>query len=316
MRRLLAFLLAALFAATLPAAAQDAPEEVIALWPGAPPGSGRPEGPERTGRSGSAAGAVSNVTEPRMEIYRPAHPNGTAALVIGGGGYFRIQIGSAARPTAAALAARGVTVAVLFYRLPGDGWNADAPFQDGQRAMRVLRANAGRLGIAADRIGVIGFSAGGHLAGMLATRAAKDAYYAPVDQTDTLSARPDFAGLIYPVISMQAPINTTRTFRELAGLPDFRERFSVERQVDAATPPVFLAHAADDPIADPRHSLWMFEALRAAAHPAELHMFASGGHSWGLGEPGTPPAVWLDLFAHWAGRQGFDMQAAPANSGS
>lgn len=304
MRGLLALFAAALIAITLPVAAQERPAEIIQLWPGAPPGAGRPEGPERIGRSGSAAGAVSNVTEPRMEIYRPANPNGTAALVIGGGGYFRIQIGSAARPTAAALVARGVTVAVLFYRLPGDGWNADAPFQDGQRAMRLLRANADRLGIEGNRIGVLGFSAGGHLAGMLATRGGSDAFYSPIDQADSASARPDFAALIYPVISMQSPIDTTRTFRELAGLADFRERFSVERQVDDATPPIFLAHAADDAIADPRHSLWMFEAMRAAARPAELHIFATGGHSWGLGKPGTAPAVWLELFARWAVEHG------------
>lgn len=288
-------------AAKVPAAAAP---EIIRLWPGAPPGPGGPRGPEVIGREGSAAGAYSNVTEPRMEVYRPARPNGTAVLVIGGGGYFRIQIGSAARPIAQWLQSEGVTAFVLFYRLPADGWPVEGPFQDGQRAMRLIRSQASRLGLAADRVGVIGSSAGGHLAGMLATRG--DApFYRHVDAADRLPARPNFAGLLYPVISMRPPIDTTRTRKELGHAADAVERFSLERLVDAATPPLFLAHSADDPIADPRHSLWMFEAMRAAARPAELHVFASGGHSWGMGAPRTPPAAWPDLFLRWARAQGF-----------
>jgi acetyl esterase/lipase len=297
MRRWIA--LAALFFAA-PAAAQERMEaEIVKLWPGAAPGSSRPEGPEKIGSKGSATGAVSNVTEPRMEIYRPAKPNGAAALIIGGGGYFRIQIESAARPVARYLLARGVTVAVLYYRLPGDGWNADAPFQDGQRAMRLLRADAKRLGIDPKRIGAIGSSAGGHLAGILATRGAHD-FYPRIDSVDAQAATPDYAGLIYPVISMRPPIDTTRTKRELDELPDFLDAYSVEVQVTAATPPVFLAHAADDPIANVDHSMRMFAAMRAAKRPVELHIFAKGGHSWGVGAKGSAVAEWPHLLANWA----------------
>jgi acetyl esterase/lipase len=249
-------------------------------------------------------GSVSNVTEPRMEIYRPAKPNGAAALVMGGGGYFRIQIGSAARPVARYLLARGVTVAVLYYRLPGDGWNADAPFQDGQRAMRLLRADAKRLGIDPKRIGAIGSSAGGHLAGILATRGTHD-FYPRIDAVDTQPATPDYAALIYPVISMRSPIDTTRTKRELDELPDFLNAYSVEAQVTSATPPVFLAHAADDPIAHVDHSMRMFAAMRAAKRPVELHVFAAGGHSWGLGKPGTAVAEWPRLMTNWAATNGW-----------
>jgi acetyl esterase/lipase len=295
--RILLFMIALLV--SLPAAAGDATTETIRLWPAAPPGTGRPSGPERIGQRGSAKGAVSNVTEPRMVIFRPAKPNGAAALVIGGGGYFRIQIESAARPTAVALAARGVTVAILYYRLPGDGWNANAPFQDGQRALRLLRANATRLGIAPDRIGVLGFSAGGHLAGMLATRGGAEDYYPRIDEVDAQPGQPDYAALLYPVVSMQSPIDTTRTKRELSVLPSYRERFSVERHVTANTPPIFLAHAADDPIADVRHSLWLFDAMRAVKRPVELHVFEAGGHSWGVGKPGTAVAVWPELLSRW-----------------
>jgi len=299
MRWLAAFVL--LFLA-VPAAAQGG--EVITLWPGAIPGSGGPAGPEKIGSEGSATGSVSNVTVPRMVVVRPKKPNGAAVLVIGGGGYFRIQIGSAAMPTAQWLAGQGITAFVLYYRLPGDGWNADAPFQDGQRAMRLLRGNWKTLGIDPKRIGVLGFSAGGHLAGTLATRGGDD-FYPAGDAVDQVSAVPDFAALIYPVVSMRAPIDTTRTFRELRGLPNFRDAFSVEANVSAATPPIFLAHAADDPIAAPEHSLRLHAAMLAARRPVELHLFETGGHSFGLGKPGSAVAAWPELFRSWAGRHGW-----------
>jgi acetyl esterase/lipase len=301
MRLIRAFVTALLLALAAPAWAQP---EIVPLWPGEPPGHGRPEGPERIGSEGAAEGAVSNVTLARMEIYRPARPNGTAVLVIGGGGYFRIQIDSAARPIARWLQGQGVTAIVLFYRLPGDGWNADAPFQDGQRAMRLLRADAARLGVDPARIGVIGSSAGGHLAGILATRGAHD-FYPRIDAVDDRPATPDFAALLYPVVSMRPPLDTTRTARHLSGLPNFATDYSVEEHVSASTPPLFLAHAADDPIANVGHSLAMFSAMRAAGRPVELHIFQRGGHSWGMGRPDSEVAAWPKLFAEWARANGF-----------
>lgn len=291
---------ALLLLAALPASAQ----EVIDLWPGTMPGSGRVSGPEKIGSEGAATGSVSNVGTPRMVVVRPRQPNGAAVLVIGGGGYFRIQIGSAAMPTAQWLAQQGITAFVLYYRLPGDGWNADAPFQDGQRAMRLLRGNWKTLGIDPAKIGVIGFSAGGHLAGTLATRGGED-FYPRADAIDRTSAVPDFAGLIYPVVSMQPPIDTTRTFRELSKLPDFRNALSIERHVTAATPPMFLAHAADDPIAAPQHSLRLHEAMLAAKRPVELHLFEQGGHSFALGKRGSLVAAWPRLFLAWARHHGW-----------
>jgi acetyl esterase/lipase len=279
-----------------PALAQP---EVIRLWPGDPPGHGRPQGPERVGSGGAAEGAVTNISVARMEVYRPAHPNGAAVLVLGGGGYFRIQIDSAARPVARWLQSQGVTAFVLFYRLPGDGWNADAPFQDGQRAMRLIRASAARLGVDPHKLGVIGSSAGGHLAGILATRGDHD-FYPRIDGADAQPARPDFAALIYPVVSMRPPLDTTRTARHLSGLPNFAADYSIEDHVSSATPPIFLAHAADDPIANVGHSLALLAAMRAANRPVELHIFQQGGHSWGLGRPGSEVAAWPALFATWA----------------
>ncbi len=291
-----------------PACAQSvATVDTLRVWPGNPPGPAGDRGPEKVGSEGMDTGAYSNVSEPRVEIYRPAHPNGTAVMIIGGGGYFRIQIGSAARPIAQWLAERGVTAFVLFYRLPADGWLPDAPFQDGQRAVRMLRANAAELRFDPAKLGVIGLSAGGNLAGILATRG-DDPFYPAKDAADKLSGRPNFAGLIYPVISLEPPIDTTRTAKFLRPQADAVAAYSVEKHVTADTPPIFLGHALDDPIADPRHSLWMAEAMRAAKRPVELHLFAQGGHSWGLGKPESEVSIWPMLFARWASAHGFPIQ--------
>jgi acetyl esterase/lipase len=310
MKLLRAALLAAAvaFACTGPVPAQSAPQSgrpvSYDLWPGTPPGGGGPSGPERIGQTGTGVGAVSNVSKPRIEVYRPANPNGAAVVLIGGGGYFRIGIGHEVVPTARWLAALGVTPVVLYYRLPADRWPAVAPFQDAQRAIRLVRAHAHELGIDAKRVGVLGFSAGGNLAGIAETRFA-DALYPAVDASDTLSARPDFAGLIYPVVSLQKPYDTTRSFRELSTQGDAVQAYSVELHVTHDTPPTFLAQAADDPIANIGNSLVMFDALRKNNVDSELHVFDKGGHGWGLGDPGSAPSAWPRLFAAWARRQGF-----------
>lgn len=290
------------------AVAQSAPDAgkplSIDLWPGTPPGGGGPSGPERIGRTGTGVGAVSNVSRPRIEVYRPANPNGAAVILLGGGGYFRIGIGHEVMPTAKWLAALGVTPVVLYYRLPADRWPAVAPFQDAQRAIRIVRARAQELGIDPKRIGVLGFSAGGNLAGIAETRST-NAFYPRVDATDDVSARPDFAGLIYPVVSLQPPFNTTRSSRELATQNDSVQAYSVELHVSHDTPPTFLAQAADDPIADIGNSLVMFDALKKNGVDVEMHVFDKGGHGWGLGDPGTAVAAWPRLFAAWARRNGF-----------
>lgn len=284
---------------------------VVPLWPESALEKSPVRGPEITGRDGSGLGAVSNVSQPRMEIHRPRNPNGSTVLIAGGGGYFRIQIARGSMPVAQWLASTGTTAVVLYYRLPADGWPVTAPFADAQRAMRLLRARAGEFGIDPKKIGMIGMSAGGHLAAMTAVRPDLAAY-APLDDADRLSPRPDFVGLLYPVISMKPPLDTTRSRRELGREDGAVEKYSAELHVSHETPPTFLAHAADDPIAAVGHSLRMFEALRAHDVPAELHVFGSGGHSWGLGQAGTAPAAWPRLFAAWARTHGFMGKDAPA----
>jgi hypothetical protein len=193
------------------------------------------------------AWSVTKVSRPRLIMYKPVAPNGTAVLVIGGGGYAHIAAFE------------------LVYRLPQEEWTPAAPFQDAQRAMRFIRDRSGSLDPA--RIGVIGFSAGAHLAGMTAAKPAH-ALYSPVDSSNAIAARPDFAALIYPVLTTLPPFDKTHARREILGANASDARaiaYSVERQVDQQTPRTFLAQALDDPISPIDNSLLMLSA------PASQH---------------------------------------------
>jgi acetyl esterase/lipase len=290
---------ALLASGTARARALDAPRE-IDLW-SQPPGTAPSPGPERV----SDKGALTHVTRPRLRVYRPDRPNGTAIVVIAGGGYAHLEAGPESTPVCRWLQSIGVAGFELIYRMPEDGWAPIAPFQDGQRAMRLVRSQAGAYGVHADRIGIMGFSAGGHLAGMTETRPQAELYPAQ-DAADRLSARPDFAALLYPVLTFMPPFDHTRSRREIVGThPTEAESaaFSVERLVDAHTPPTFLAQASDDPISPIDNSRMMFAALQAAHVPSELHVFPSGGHGWGMGRPGTETTTWPTLFAAWATKQ-------------
>ncbi|MGV7210019.1 alpha/beta hydrolase [Oxalobacteraceae bacterium A2-2] len=281
----------------------DGPD-AIPLWPSGAPGGPGPRGPERELR-----GSLTAISRPRLLVWRPARPNGAAVLLASGGGYAHLERRKESAAAAAWLQSLGVTACELIYRLPAEGWsNAPlAPFQDAQRGLRLLRSG---LAGSFTHIGVLGFSAGGHLAGMLAAQP-QAGWYAPQDGADSLSARPDALALLYPVISMLPPLDTTHASRILlAADPGGARRWSVELQVDHAMPPTFLAHALDDPIAAPQHASRLMQALRAAGVPAELHQFGSGGHGWGMGKPGTPPAAWPALLQDWAARQGWCQAAS------
>jgi acetyl esterase/lipase len=294
--------LAMVMAVAARAPAQPAPE-TIELWPGSPPDGPGPSGPETV----NAKGSVTNVSRPRLIVRRPVQPNGTAVVVVAGGGYAHIEAGHESTPACQWLQSIGVTAFELIYRLPEDGWKPLAPFQDGQRAMRIVRARATSYAIDPARIGMVGFSAGGHLAGMTSVRP-NDALYKVQDATDAVSVRPDFAGLIYPVLTMMPPFDKTHAKREILGQhPSEVESiaWSVERQVNERAPPMFLAQAADDPISPVDNSVMMASALRAARVHCELHVFQSGGHAWGMGRPGTDELEWPALFAAWARVNGF-----------
>jgi acetyl esterase/lipase len=201
------------------------PDETIDLWPKSAPGMpAKPPVEVTTERSKDTAKlndrAVAGVSTPRMAVFRPAKPNGASLLVFPGGGYVRMAMDKEGYEIGRLLAARGVTVFVLFYRLPGEGWanRADVPLQDAQRAMRLIRSRATKYGLDPERIGAMGFSAGGHLCADLVARFATR-IYDPVDAADTLSARPMIAAPIYPVVSMDLSVAHAGSREALLG-PD------------------------------------------------------------------------------------------------
>ena len=283
----------------MPAFAEE--REEILLWPGKPPGQGGVTGPERVGGPGAGFGALSNISTPRMRVYRPAKPNGAAVLVCGGGGYFRIQLWKESTPIAQWLQERGFTVFELLYRLPNDGWEASAPFMDAQRAMRIVRTRAPEFGIDSKQIGIMGFSAGGHLAGFTALQPQRQ-LYAGSDTYEKVSARPDFFFFFFPVVCLRKLYDTTRTRREIIGETPSAEAenaWSLDTYASADAPPTIIFASADDKTAPPGHGIMLFEKLNAAGASVELHMFRDGGHGWGLGRPNQVLSQWPQMFIKW-----------------
>ena len=275
--------------------------EEIPLWPGKPPGQGGPTGPEKLGAEGAGFGALSNISTPRMRVYRPAKANGAAVVVCGGGGYFRIQLWKESTPIARWLQQRGFTVFELIYRLPNDGWEATAPFMDAQRAMRIVRTRAAEFDIDPKQIGIMGFSAGGHLAGFTALQPQRRLYEG-ADQFEKASARPDFSVLLFPVVSLRKPYDTTRTRREIVGSTadlEAETAWSLDTYASADAPPTIIFASADDKTTPPGHGILLFEKLNAAGASPELHLFRDGGHGWGLGNPDQILNQWPEMFRRW-----------------
>jgi acetyl esterase/lipase len=285
------------------------PAEVIPVWPATPPGG---ENVHLTTRivERSAQPDVrrdryaDTIGMPILTVFRPARPDGSAIVLAPGGGYIRDVIDTEAFESARRFAAAGITVFVLYYRLPGDGWanRSDVPLQDIQRAVRLVRAYAGHYGLDPARVGVLGFSAGGHVVASLATRYA-DKVYAPIDAADGLDARPAFVGMLYPVITMSEKSHPGSREKLLGPNPsrDAVAKYSCEQHVSAATPPSFIALANDDAAVPPMaNGVAMYEALFAAKVPVEMHAFAIGGHGFGIRwAAGKPAAAWPDLFLEW-----------------
>ena len=283
-------------------------DHVIELWPGGAPGGEhvtvREEVIERLPDGPLRDRFVQHVTRPLLTYFKPRIAwNGITLLIVPGGGYVRVVIDKEGVEAAEWFTARGFAAAVLRYRLPADGWKdgADAPVHDAMRAVRLLRARAAKDGTAS-RIGVMGFSAGGHLCARLITE--PKLAYPRRDADDDLPARPDFAVLMYPVIATVGPHAHSGSAQQLlaAGLsPAALARHSPQLNVSGETPPTMLVHAADDTSVPVENSLLMYDALRKARVRSELHVFASGGHGFGLrGVAGKDVAAWPTLVQNWA----------------
>ncbi|MEZ6024030.1 MAG: alpha/beta hydrolase, partial [Hyphomonadaceae bacterium] len=264
---------------------------------------------ERDNPFGLLDRAAHDVTRPILSRFDARGGDGAALLIIPGGGYSWVVIDKEGFEGARWFSRRGLTVYVLRHRLPHQGWaaGADTPLQDAQRAMRVIRARAAQDGIDPQRVAVMGFSAGGHVAGSLATRFAAPVYDA-ADAADAQSARPDAAALMYPVATMREAHAHPGSRRNLLGETPSEARiaaYSLETAPPADTPATFLMHAADDPSVPVENSLGLFAALRAAGVPSEMHIFERGGHGFGLrGLDGNTAHQWPDLFLAWARMRG------------
>lgn len=276
----------------------------VKLWPDGIPGSKTDASYiEEIITSEGRITRCNRVVNPDLTVYLPpaGKGNGAAVLICPGGGYATLAFDHEGNAVARWLNENGIAGIVLKYRLPSDRIMENrsiGPLQDAQEAMRVIRRNAGEWNLDPSKIGVIGFSAGGHLASTISTHYA-DNVYKVKDQTD---ARPDFSLLIYPVISMDSTITHIGSRTNLIGRkasPELERRFSNDKQITSDTPPAFLVHSADDTVVPVVNSLNYFKGVQALKIPCELHIFQKGGHGYGLATKGGTESSWPDLCLKW-----------------
>jgi len=297
-------LLASLATAQAPGAVwQPAPGHTqVPIWPGPAPLAQPAAGPETVATvarpvAGKPWTAVMRVVKPTMTVYSPATGNtGVAVVVFPGGGYKTLAIDLEGTEICDWLVSSGITAILLKYRVPDSGphWDADVrhhvdartpmALADAQRTVGLVRARAAEWHVDPHKIGVLGFSAGGHLVADISTHFDKRAYPA-VDATDTVSCRPDFAVAVYPGHMLE---HTTQEFELNATLP-----------VTARTPPTFLLHSVADPTDPVENSLVYYIALKKAGVPVELHLYAQGGHAFGLRRTKAPVTRWPALVEAW-----------------
>jgi acetyl esterase/lipase len=279
---------------------------VLDVWPGKAPGETGAPGHERFLEQKPGEKQVQRLTDvsrPTITVHRPSpdKDTGAAVLICPGGGYNILAWDLEGEEVASWLNTLGVTGIVLKYRVPRrPGQPADrpppGPLQDAQRALRLVRARAADWGIDPHRLGILGFSAGGHLAAAAATNDDRQTY-PPIDDIDRLDGRPDFAVLVYPGYL------TDKAKQHLA--PDIG--------VTARTPPMFLVHASDDRV-PAENNVLLYLALKQAGRPAELHVYAAGGHGFGLRPSDQPCSTWPERCGEWMRAQGFLKPSVRARS--
>ncbi len=271
-------------------------QEILELYPGAVPNSRISDIKEVN--TTSPPGMYSGVTKPTLEIFLPDKDKagGAAVIICPGGGYSVIVYQGEGVTTAREFAKNGVAAFVLKYRLPDDSTMMDkkiGPLQDVQQSFKVVRENCSKWGIDPTRIGIMGFSAGGHLASTGATHFKKPL----IDNSNGTNLRPDFQILVYPVVSMQENLTHLDSRIKLLGRNPSKEDvdlFSNELQVDQDTPPAYITHAADDKLVDVDNSIQYLEQLRHHKVAVEMHIYPKGGHGFIFRRNG-----WMDPIFRW-----------------
>lgn len=287
-------------------ARENLTREIILLWSGVAPGSESFDGEEKTEERGDPEvpnAWVTQVKQPRMEVIpattkEVAH---TAIVICPGGGYGGLAYDKEGVEIGLWFAKRGVTAFVLKYRHGGGVHQHPVPLSDAQRALRIVRSQAKERGYGADRVGVMGFSAGGHLASTASTHF-DDGDPGAAEVVDRWSCRPDFQVLIYPVISMDEAITHAGSRTNLLGKhpsPEDVENLSNELQVTEETPPAFIVHATDDGAVPVVNSVRYYLALVKHKVAAELHIFEKGGHGFGKRRKDLPAVEWPHLLENW-----------------
>ena len=277
-------------------------QELIKLYPGEVPNSKTPV--ITASPANSRPGIISNVIIPELEIYLPEKEKstGTAIVICPGGSYKVLSYQGEGVRTAQDFAKNGIAAFVLKYRLPDDVIMIDkkiGPLQDAQQAIKVVRENAAKWGIDPNKVGLMGFSAGGHLASTEATHFDKSL----IENSNNTNLRPDFLILVYPVISMQENLTHSDSRTNLLGpspTKDIIDLYSNELQVGENTPPTYLTHAADDKLVDVDNTISFFEALRHHNVPVEMHIYPKGGHGFVFGHKG-----WMDPLFEWMKKSNF-----------
>ena len=274
-------LLSFLFATTMLSAQK--PVE-LPLWP-----NGAPNNNELTGtEQGRNNGGVSNVTEPTLTVYPAPHPNGMAIIMCPGGGYSGLAMHHEGHDMASWFNTQGITYAVLKYRMPNG--HHEVPLSDDEQDIRMVRKHAAEWGVNPQRVGIMGASAGGHLAASLATLYSSD------------KTRPDFQILFYPVISMQKGVTHGGSRKNLIGenpSQELEQKYSLERQVSPRTPQAFIMLSSDDDAVPPINGIGYFLALRDHKVPASLHAYPTGGHGWGFRDNFTYKRQWTEELEKW-----------------
>ncbi|WP_082210635.1 alpha/beta hydrolase [Flavobacterium sp. ABG] len=286
----------------------QAQNQVIPLWETIPSEIKAADYKENETVKDGKVQSSSLVTIPTLTVFLPKEikPNQTAIIILPGGGYSHLAIAKEGTKVAEWFTSMGIVAFVLKYRLPSDLIMKDkaiGPLQDSQESVRYVRQNAAKWNIDVTKIGIMGFSAGGHLASTLATHYEEKVY----EPASKVSARPDFSLLIYPVISMQNEITHKGSQTNLLGTTPSSaliDSFSNEKRVTAQTPPAFLVHATDDEVVLPENSINYYLALKKNKVTAELHLYEKGGHGFGLGVNGTSK-YWTKDCEEWLKSNGY-----------